>query len=79
MEQVKPLSFPAFQETLAELLQVDVAQVTPEAYFVTDLGVDSMRMMELLLQLEETGVEFSLETAWQIQTVDDAYRYYRDA
>jgi len=77
MAHLEPLSFKAFQAMLADLLNVDVAQVTPEAYFITDLGVDSMRMLEILLCLEEMGVELSLELAWRIQTVGDAYHYYQ--
>ena len=77
MTHLEPLSFEAFQAMLADLLNVDVAQVTPEAYFITDLGLDSIRMLEILLCLEEMGVELSLELAWRIQTVGDAYRYYQ--
>ncbi len=77
MTSLEPLSFEDFQAMLAGLLKVDVAQLTPEAYFVTDLGVDSLRMVEVLLRLEEMGVELSLELAWRIQTVGDAYRYYQ--
>ena len=77
MTHLEPLSFEAFQAMLANLLKVDVAQVTPEAYFITDLGVDSIRMVQMLLRLEEMGIELSLESAWQIQTVGDAYRYYQ--
>ncbi len=77
MTRPEPLSFEAFQAMLADLLNVDVAQVTPEAYFITDLGLDSIRMLEILLCLEEMGVELPLELAWRIQTVGDAYRYYQ--
>jgi len=77
MTRPEPLSFEAFQAMLADLLKVDVAQVTPEAYFITDLGLDSIRMLEILLCLEEMGIELSLELAWRIQTVGDAYCYYQ--
>lgn len=77
MPQLEPLSFEAFQVMLADLLSADVAQLTPEAYFITDLAVDSIRMIEVLLQLEQMGVELSLELAWRIQTVGDAYLYYQ--
>jgi acyl carrier protein len=77
MTSLEPLSFEAFQAILADLLNVDVAQLTPEAYFITDLGVDSIRMVQMLLRLEEMGIELSLESAWRIQTVGDAYRYYQ--
>ena len=77
MTHLEPLSFEAFQSMLADLLNVDVAQVTPEAYFITDLGLDSIRMLEVLLCLEEMGIELSLELAWRIQTVGDAYCHYQ--
>jgi acyl carrier protein len=78
MSSLEPLTPEAFQAMLADLLKVDVAQVTPDAYFVTDLGVDSMRMLQVLLHLEEMGIELSLELAWRIQTVGDAYHYYQE-
>jgi acyl carrier protein len=79
MSQAEPLSFAAFADLVAELLRVDVARVTPDTYFVTDLGVDSLGMLRVLLRLEELGVPFSLEQAFRIQTVADAYRCYRQA
>jgi len=63
---------------LADLLQVDVAQLTPEAYFITDLGIDSLRMLQVLLRMEQMGFKLSLESVWRIQTVGDAYRYYQE-
>lgn len=78
MPPLETLSFEAFQAMLADLLNVDVAQLTPEAYFITDLGVDSLRMMQVLLRLEQKGLKLSLESGWRIQTVGDAYRYYKE-
>ncbi len=77
MTQLEPLSFEAFQAMLAELLDVNVDQLSLGTYFVTDLGVDSMRMLQMLLLLEEMGLELPLDAAWQIQTVGDAYRHYQ--
>jgi acyl carrier protein len=57
---------------------VEVELLRPEAYFVTDLGVDSLRMLDLLLGLEKLGVPVTLESAWRIQTVGDAYAYCRE-
>jgi len=78
MSQSELLSFEEFQAMLADLLNVDAARVQPEAYFITDLGVDSLRLVEILLRLEEMGIEISPDLAWQFQTVEDAYRYYRE-
>lgn len=69
-------SFEDFQAMIAELLDVDVARLTPDAYFITDLGVDSLRLADILLRLEELGVEISPDLAWEAQTVGDAYRVY---
>lgn len=77
MTQAEPLSFEAFQAMLAELLHLDAALLQPEAYFITDLGVDSLRLVEILLRLEELGLEIAPDLAWQIHTVGDAYEYYR--
>ena len=76
MPQSEPLSFEQFRGMLAELLDLPAEQLVPEAYFVGDLGVDSIRMVEVFLSLREMGLEVSPETAWQIQTVGDAYGYY---
>jgi acyl carrier protein len=78
MSPVESLSLEAFQALLAELLEVDVAKLTPEAYFITDLGVDSLRMIQTLLKFEQMGLKLSIDSAWRIQTVGDAYSLYRE-
>ena len=78
MTNDEPLSFEAFQVLMADLLQAEVAQLRPEACLVTDLGVDSLRMVEILLRLEELGLEISPDAVWEIETVADAYGYYRE-
>jgi len=77
MTHLEPLSFAAFQAMVADLLDVDVARLIPDAYFITDLGVDSLRLADLLLRLEDLGVEVSPDLAWEVQTVGDAYRVYQ--
>lgn len=78
MTHPERLSFPAFQAMVAELLDVDAARLTPDAYFITDLGVDSLRLADILLRLEELGVEVSPDLTWEVQTVGDAYRVYQE-
>ncbi len=70
------LSFDQFKAVLAEVLMVDPAKLVPEAYFITDLAVDSIRMVELLLRIEEMGFKIPPDAAWEIQTVGDAYDFY---
>jgi acyl carrier protein len=78
MTHLEQLSFSAFQALVAEILDVDPARLEPEAYFITDLGVDSLRLADILLRLEDLGVAVSPDLAWEVQTVGDAYRVYQE-
>ncbi len=73
-----PMSFEQFRALVADILEVDAVKVTPEAYFVTDLGVDSVKLVEVVLQLQAMGLELTPDLVWRIQTVGDAYRYYQE-
>ncbi len=73
----RPLSFEEFRDLMARELQLKKEDLTEDASFY-DLMVDSIRMVEMLLHLEEQGVEIPLELAWQIETVGDAYRLYQE-
>lgn len=72
-----PVSFEEFKRILAEELQVEESKIVPEASFVNDLLVDSIKLVELMLRLEEMGVTIPIETAWDIETVSDAYQLYK--
>ncbi|WP_242665043.1 acyl carrier protein [Helicobacter pylori] len=64
---------------IAEQLNVDAAQVTPEAEFVKDLGVDSLDVVELIMALEEKfGIEIPDEQAEKIVNVGDVVKYIED-
>ncbi len=78
MAHLEQLSFPAFQALVAEILDIDPARLEPGAYFITDLGVDSLRLADILLRLEDLGVAVSPDLAWEVQTVGDAYRVYQE-
>ncbi|MCQ2836069.1 acyl carrier protein [Helicobacter pylori] len=68
--------FETIQAVIAEQLEIDVSQVTPEAKFVKDLGVDSLDVVELIMALEERfGVEIPDEQAEKIVNVGDVMRY----
>lgn len=73
---MSPISFEEFRRLVAQELQVDENQVVAEASFVQDLRADSIRLVELLLNLEEQGFSIPLEEAWDVETVGDAYRVY---
>ncbi len=71
--------FEDIQTVIAEQLNVDVAQVTPEAEFVKDLGADSLDVVELIMALEEKfGIEIPDEQAEKIVNVGDVVKYIED-
>ncbi len=72
----KPISFEEFRRLIAKELQLEESQVVPEASFVQDLFVDSIRLVELMLRMAEQGIDIPFEEAWNVNTVEDAYRLY---
>ncbi len=78
-EHSQPITFDEFRHLLAGALQVDESRVVPEASFVTDLAVDSIKLVELMLGLEENGINIPIESAWDVETVGDAYRVYKES
>ncbi|GAA8569156.1 acyl carrier protein [Helicobacter pylori] len=68
--------FETIQAVIAEQLNIDASQVTPEAEFVKDLGADSLDIVELIMALEERfGIEIPDEQAEKIVNVGDVMRY----
>ncbi|WQX89216.1 acyl carrier protein [Helicobacter pylori] len=68
--------FETIRAVIAEQLEIDVSQVTPEAKLVKDLGVDSLDIVELIMALEERfGIEIPDEQAEKIVNVGDVMRY----
>ncbi|MCQ2804205.1 acyl carrier protein [Helicobacter pylori] len=68
--------FETIRAVIAEQLNIDASQVTPEAKFVKDLGVDSLDIVELIMALEERfGIEIPDKQAEKIVNVGDVMRY----
>jgi acyl carrier protein len=64
------------KQIIVEQLQVDEAEVTPNASFQEDLGADSLDVVELVMQFEEAfDLEIPDEDAEKIKTVKDAIDY----
>ena len=57
---------------IAKVSKVDVAAIRPEMDLVADLGFDSAKALELLVELEEAlGIEISDEQAARLNSVGD--------
>lgn len=68
--------FERVKKIVAEQLEVDPTQVTPEANFANDLGADSLDTVELVMALEEEfEIEIPDEAAEQIATVQAVVDY----
>ncbi|TSB46376.1 acyl carrier protein [Alkalicoccobacillus porphyridii] len=61
---------------VVDRLDIEEAQVKPEASFKDDLGADSLDVVELVMELEdEFDIEISDEEAEKIATVGDVITY----
>ena len=61
------------QGIVSEQLGVDQSKIIPSASFTTELGADSLDVVELVMAFEEAfDIEIDDESAGKIQTVQDA-------
>jgi len=67
-------------QIIVDKLGCDESQVKPEASFTTDLGADSLDIVELVMEFENQ-FEMSIpdDKAEQIQTVGDAISFIEQA
>ncbi|HOC44494.1 MAG TPA: acyl carrier protein [Thermoanaerobaculales bacterium] len=57
---------------IARVSKVDIAEIRPDMDLVADLGFDSAKALELLVELEEAiGIEISDEQAAGLNSVGD--------
>jgi acyl carrier protein len=69
-------TFDAVKEVIADVLKIDVDNITPETRFVEDLKADSMDQFFLIDGFcEKFDITISDENARDIQTVEDAVEY----
>jgi acyl carrier protein len=64
------------RDIVAVQLCLEKTQVIPSANFSTELGADSLDVVELVMALEEGfGIEIPDEAASEISTVEEAAKY----
>jgi len=74
------MEFEKLQQIIADVLSVDVDEITPETTFKDDLGADSLDVFQIIMGVEEAfGIEIPTEEAEKITTVGDAAEAIRTA
>ncbi len=64
---------------IADKLNVDESEVTPEASFTNDLGADSLDTVELIMEFEkEFNIGIPDDQAENISTVGEAIKYIEE-
>lgn len=64
------------RELIAEVLNVDIAKVGPEANFVFDLGADSQQSVQLVAAFEKAfDIEVDEDEALEVQDVASAVEF----
>ena len=67
------MEFEKLQSIIAEVMNVDPDEVTPEPTFVDDLGADSLDVFQIIMGIEEEfDIEIPNEKIEKIVSVGDA-------
>lgn len=74
------MEFEKLKKIIAEVLNVDVDEITMDTTFVDDLGADSLDIFQIIMGIEETfDIEIDNEDAEKIVTVGDAVEQIKNA
>lgn len=74
MAQTATLELNALRELVAEIIDVDVEEVTDDARFVEDLEVDSLLALEITVRLEKHyGIKVSEDELSKVTTLRGTY------
>jgi acyl carrier protein len=62
--------------TLSDELEIDAARIAPEARFKEDLQADSLHLVELVIELEDSyGISIPEEEARELHTIASVVDY----
>ena len=74
------MEFEKLKKIIAEVLNVDVEEITMDTTFVDDLGADSLDIFQIIMGIEEEfDIEIANEEAEKIVTVGDAVEQIKNA
>ncbi len=67
------MEFDLLKEIIAEVLNVDAAEIKESTTFVDDLGADSLDVFQIIMGVEERlNIEVDTDAAEKLSTVGDA-------
>lgn len=74
------MEFEKMQQIIADVLSVDLDEITLETTFKDDLGADSLDVFQIVMAVEEEfNIQIPTEAAETIVTVGDAVEAIRNA
>ena len=74
------MEFEKLQGIIAEVLNLEPDEISPNATFVDDLGADSLDIFQIIMGIEEEfDIEIPQEAAENIVTVGDAVEQIKNA
>ena len=74
------MEFEKLKSIIAEVLNLDPDEITPESTFTDDLGADSLDIAQIIMSIEdEFDIEIPEDVMESIQTVGEACDAIRDA
>jgi len=74
------MEFEKIKKIIAEVLNVDVEEITMDTTFVDDLGADSLDVFQIIMGIEEEfDIEIPAEDAEKISTVEEAVNMIKNA
>ena len=74
------MEFDKLKEVIADVLNVDPNEVTPETTFTEDLGADSLDIFQIIMGIEEAfEIEIPADQAEKITTVGEAVELIRNS
>lgn len=74
------MEFEKMQQIIADVLSVDLDEITMTTTFKDDLGADSLDVFQIIMAVEEEfNIEIPTEEAEKIVTVGDAVEAIRNA